>query len=42
MKKFGIAALALTLLLMIPFLFVLSRNAISANQYFAIVSPDSS
>src|SRR5258708_4119096 len=38
MKKFGIAALGLTLLLMIPFLFVLSRNAISANQYFVIVA----
>ncbi len=38
MKKFGIAALGLTLVLMIPFLFVLSRNAISANQYFVIVA----
>src|SRR5260370_26995647 len=38
MKKFGIAALGLTLVLMIPFLFVLSRNAIGANQYFVIVA----
>jgi len=38
MKKLGIAALALTLVLIIPFLFVLSRNAVSTNQYFAIVS----
>jgi hypothetical protein len=38
MKRLGIVALTLTLVLMIPFLFVLSRNAVSANQYFAIVS----
>ncbi len=38
MKKLGIAALALTLVFMIPVLFVLSRNAVSANQYFVIVA----
>ncbi|SRR6266404_1546453 len=38
MKKLGIAALALMLVFMIPVLFVLSRNAVSANQYFVIVA----
>lgn len=38
MKKLGIAAFALTLVFVIPALFVLSRNAVSANQYFVIVA----
>ena len=38
MKKFAITALALTLVLTIPLLFVLTRNTVSPNQYFVIVS----
>lgn len=40
MKKgvVGIAALILTLVVMIPVLFVLTRSTVSANQYLVIVS----
>src|SRR6266404_6149462 len=34
----GLAAFALTIIFMIPLLFVLSRGAIGANQYFIIVT----
>lgn len=38
MKKLGIAALLLTLGLMIPILFILSRGTVNTNQFILIVS----
>jgi hypothetical protein len=38
MKKLGIVALLLTLVLTIPFLFILSRGTVNTNQFILIVS----
>src|ERR1700730_12795075 len=38
MKKLGIVALVLTFVLMIPILFILSRNTVNPNQFILIVS----
>ncbi len=38
MKKLGIVALVLTLVLTIPILFILSRNTVNTNQFILIVS----
>ena len=38
MKKPGIVALVLTLVVMIPVLFILSRNSVTSNQFIFIVS----
>ena len=38
MKKTGLVALVLTLVLTIPILFILSRNAVNTNQFILIVS----
>lgn len=38
MKKVGIVALGLTLVLTIPFLFFLSRSTVSPNQFIVIVA----
>ena len=38
MKKLGLVALALTLVLMTPVLFILSRNSVDTSQFILIVS----
>ena len=38
MKKLGLVALVLTLVLMIPVLFILSRNTVDTSQFILIVS----
>ena len=38
MKKLGLAALVLTLVLTIPILFILSRGTVNTNQFILIVS----
>jgi hypothetical protein len=38
MKKLGVVALVLTLVLTIPILFILSRNTVNTNQFILIVS----
>jgi hypothetical protein len=38
MKKLGLVALVLTLVLMIPLLFILSRNTVDTSQFILIVS----
>ena len=38
MKKLGLAAFVLTLLLTIPILFILSRNSVNTNQFILIVA----
>ena len=38
MKKVGLVALGLTLVLTLPFLFFLSRSAVSPNQFIIIVA----
>jgi L-asparagine transporter-like permease len=38
MKKVGIAASILTLAVMIPILFIMTRSAVSSNQFVVIVS----